>query len=63
MTSLSEEENHLGVNFSSPTLNCTYRGRGIHYTSHMLRRNRKQLVLITREIPHFPDGSRGGALT
>ena len=49
-----EKENHLGVDFNSPTLKCSYGGRGIHYTSSRLRRNRKQPVLVTREIPHCP---------
>ena len=57
------KENHLGVNFESPTLKCTYGGRVIHYTSSKLRRNRKQPVLVTREIAHCPSyvaiGSRG----
>ena len=48
----SGEENHLGVDFTSPTLNCDYGGRGVHFTSKRLRRNRRQPVLITREIPH-----------
>ena len=50
----SSEENHIGVDFSCPTLNCDYGGRGIHFTSKRLRRNRRQPVLVTREIPHCP---------
>ena len=48
------KENHLGVDFNSPTLKCTYGGRGVHYTSTKLKRNRKQPVLVTREIAHCP---------
>ena len=45
-------EKEYGISLDDPTTRCNFGGRGIHYTSKRITRNRRQPILIAKEIPH-----------
>ena len=49
---IEQIQKDYGISLDNPTMRCNFGGRGIHYTSKRITRNRRQPILIAKELPH-----------